>query len=693
MSRLSFQWRTVLLTLLILLVGFAVMIVFVGVTSYSTLAKTSEARLQAITYQLANTCDAAITEALASIITATPNLEYEIAANSATREGWTDALIRQMEHATSLDALYLYFEANAFDGLDARYRNVDYHDASGIYAPLVRIKNGIAVVTTSNTDKHRMYPYFNKVYSATSEIITQPYIDTDTREWVITGAVQIWSPTRQMIGFMAADYRLQALNTYLADFHIFDSNEGIILLCAADGTVAASSRDDYLGKNFFTSLATNELTTDIKSSLTSSTPVFGEGYVASLHGNAMFSAVPFYIGRTGEVLFAVSIIPTAIANVEDNIILRILITLGVITLLVAVAVLFFSVRSATRTITASKENLLEAATAVLSSSTQISGSSEFLANGGVQQAASIEETSATMSQASVSIQANASNTRQALRLSEDASRAAEKGYTRVSELITSMEELSSSSDEIGRIIKIIDDIAFQTNILALNAAVEAARAGDDGLGFAVVAAEVGSLANKSADAAKETASIIEHNLDLSRRGVDSSIEVGAALSNISTKNSEVFALMQQIGTSSEEQARAAAQINIALSQMEDVTQSNAAVAEESSAAANELMRQAKVLEELTRELDQLVSGGSGNVNLTTATDNQRDLPTTTGTRRDLPAAPSTRRNLPTAPPRNLPAPRTPPSATSGRPATPLPQRQPHIVSPNDVIPLEKNNPF
>ena len=240
------------------------------------------------------------------------------------------------------------------------------------------------------------------------------------------------------------------------------------------------------------------------------------------------------------------------------------------------------------------------------SGNSVSSASQSLAEGASDQAASLEETSASLEEMSSMIKRNADNSTRANELAKQARRAAETGATDMQGMSQAMKDINVASDEIAKIIKTIDEIAFQTNILALNAAVEAARAGEAGMGFAVVADEVRNLAQRSAQAAKDTASKIEGAIDKITQGVGINVKVGQVLDEIVSKARQVDELVAEVATASEEQSRGITQVNLAVGQMDKITQSNAANAEESAAAAEELNGQAASLKDSVMELLQLV---------------------------------------------------------------------------------------
>ncbi len=230
-------------------------------------------------------------------------------------------------------------------------------------------------------------------------------------------------------------------------------------------------------------------------------------------------------------------------------------------------------------------------------SREISAGNTDLSSRTEQQAASLEETAASMEELASTVKQNADNARQANQLAASASDVAERGGSAVSEVVSTMQGISASSRKISEIVSVIDGIAFQTNILALNAAVEAARAGEQGKGFAVVAGEVRSLAQRSAQAAKEIKGLIEDSVTKVGAGSQQVERAGSTMQEIVASVKRVTDIMGEISAASEEQSSGIDQVNRAVSQMDEVTQQNAALVEEAAAAAGSLQEQAERLAE------------------------------------------------------------------------------------------------
>jgi len=269
----------------------------------------------------------------------------------------------------------------------------------------------------------------------------------------------------------------------------------------------------------------------------------------------------------------------------------------------------FLARSITGPINRIIAGLTEGADQVNDAAGQVSGASQQLAEGASEQASSLEETSSALEEMAAMTRTNAENAKQANELSGQARGAAQTGDQTMGQLNGAMAAINDSSGEISKIIKVIEEIAFQTNLLALNAAVEAARAGEHGKGFAVVADEVRNLAQRCAQAAKETTSLIEDSVVKAREGTDVAGKVGEALSAIVGDVTKVSDLIDGITKASEEQAQGVEQVNTAMSQMDKVTQQNASGAEECASASEELSAQAQNVKGMVESLIVVVRGG------------------------------------------------------------------------------------
>jgi methyl-accepting chemotaxis protein len=301
-----------------------------------------------------------------------------------------------------------------------------------------------------------------------------------------------------------------------------------------------------------------------------------------------------------------------------------------------------------------RDKLSEIVRAVASGSEQIATASEQLAEGNQdlssrteQQASALEETSSAIEEMNASIKSNADNTTTADQLSREAVVKTEDGTKAVSKMVTSMTEISDSSNRIADIIEVINNIAFQTNLLALNASIEAARAGEQGKGFAVVAVEVRKLAKRSDKAAGEIAAIIKNSNKKVEEGVEIASTAGEVLSEINAAVKKVTALVSEISAASQEQLSSVDQIDQTLSSLDENTQKNAALVEEAASSTEELSAQAQELNSTMQffKLDTH-NGGKRTVKKLTGPQPEKKLLNKPEAKNEKPAATGSKKNEP-----------------------------------------------
>jgi methyl-accepting chemotaxis protein/methyl-accepting chemotaxis protein-1 (serine sensor receptor) len=248
---------------------------------------------------------------------------------------------------------------------------------------------------------------------------------------------------------------------------------------------------------------------------------------------------------------------------------------------------------------------------VVEASSQMSASAQSMSQGAAEQAASLEETSASMEEIAAMTRTNADNSQQAAALMAEAAKVLDHSNQSLADMVGAMDSIKESSNRVSKIIKTIDEIAFQTNILALNAAVEAARAGEAGMGFAVVADEVRNLAQRSAQAARDTTSLIEGAIASSSEGSQRVAQAADSFAAITARVTEVKRLVDSVSVASGQQAHGIDQVLQGIRQMEKVTQTTAATAEQSAAASEQLSNQAGMTMRLVEQLEAMVGHVDG----------------------------------------------------------------------------------
>jgi methyl-accepting chemotaxis protein len=274
--------------------------------------------------------------------------------------------------------------------------------------------------------------------------------------------------------------------------------------------------------------------------------------------------------------------------------------------LIVVAIMIFVVRGISKTLRKMAAELAEGASQIQAATSQVAAASQSLAQASSEQSASLEETSSSSVEVSARTRKNTENSKAAAQVMGTVDARVSDGNVAVDQMVSSMQEITSSSAKISKIIKAIDEIAFQTNILALNAAVEAARAGEAGMGFAVVADEVRNLSHRSAQAAQDTAALIEDSIGKSNEGSTKLQHVTEVIRSITEATAKVKTLVDEVSQGSGEQAKAMEGIAHAVAQMAIATQGTAANAQETAAASQQMAAQAHALSQISAQLRTMV---------------------------------------------------------------------------------------
>ncbi len=501
---------------------------------------------------------------------------------------------------TNLVALWTCWEPDALDAKDASFAGKSGYDQTGRFIPLwYRADSGVTL------DKLADYAKEDSFYLQTKKGERDTLFEPTRQKLGPQEAfvATVTAPVRyngELIAVVGAHVAMSNLQFIVASIHPYGS--GYASLVAPSGRYVAHADKEKIGQQLNL--------TEAQAALASGHVYTRTTYSPALQTDLYEVFVPLQVGESKAPWSLAVSLPMNKILAEANRAMLESILVGVGALLFVAIIVTWLARSLSRPLNRLASHLNEATELVNETSEQMHVSSRSLAEHASHQAASLEETSAALEQMAAMTRGNADSASQAYELAKQVREAADHSVVDMHEMDQATAAIKVSSNNIAKIIKTIDEIAFQTNILSLNAAVEAARAGEAGLGFAVVAEEVRRLAQRSAEAAKETAQKIEESIARTDRGVQVSTQVGEALQNIVEKVRQMDQLVASIAQASKEQSQGIDQMNIAMTQMDKFTQSNAADAQESADCSDKLKSQAAALKEAVHHLSCLISGAS-----------------------------------------------------------------------------------
>ncbi len=609
---LGLKGNIILPLLVIIILGIA-LILFTLISNFtSTSSNLSEEVVNEIGEHYSNLIGRSMDSQLSVARSLVPVMEQAGGKNLLTREDVVDYLQEVMKKNDFIYGIYTCWEPNAFDGKDSEYVGKPYHDKTGRFIPYItRNGNSFKVETALDGEKDTKCEYYKLTKLTNNESILEPYFDNASGENVyMTSIAEPLFIDGKFAGIVGINILMQPLSDILDNINVFEN--GYAYLISANGQILSHPDKNLLGKSLYNQKNTT-IGKKVHSALDSKKSDLFYSTGISSNEEILTTIVPLTFGNTNTSWGVGIAVPKVEVREPITKGLTTGIGVGVVVCTLAILLLFIITGRIVKRIYKINENLSQSSSFVSTAAIQLAATSQELADGSTKQAASLEETSSSMEETTTMVKQNAENTVVASELSYKTKNSTASGAKLMNSMIEKMKNLEESSKQISKIIKVIDTIAFQTNILALNAAIEAARAGEAGRGFSVVADEVRKLAQKSADAAKDTTSIIENNIELSEKAVEVFIESTDSLERITSEIGKVNTLVAEISATSEEQAKGVEQVTSAIENMDDVVQKNAAAAQESAAAAEELQAQSNELEIIVKELDAIVKGNKNKI--------------------------------------------------------------------------------
>lgn len=608
MKTFSMKWRIILPIALVLSVGITAIVVIIAVNYSNTTTRITREQLEATSYRYANETKARLDASLGGVRSLAGMLEGAAGTPTADREAFNRMFRKVITDDNEMFGLFVCFEPNAFDGKDVEFVNVDPYGKTGRYIPfLYKAEGGVRLEKVSNYDVEGDGDFYLILKRTGQETVTSPYaFGIDGKSYIVASMVEPLTNDGRFIGVIGCDVIFDAIAKAVDSISFYES--GYAYMVDHTGLVVAHRNRDILLKPSFDYID-EDFAAVMRQCLSSGQSQVVESTSKVTGVTGIFAVCPFPIGNTGKYWVMVLTAPMqeVMASVTKGVTL--IIGVGALLLVVSLVILYLLVTGIIKALTAINEEITSASEAVARAASDIDEASSSLAEGSTEQAASLEEVSSSLEEMSSMTRQNADNANKTNETTQTTANAVGEGSGAVQDMSRAMSEIDDSADKIKNIIKAIEDIAFQTNLLALNAAVEAARAGEAGKGFAVVADEVRNLAQRSATSAGETTSLIGTTIERVHNGTAIAERLGVCFKEIEDGATSVGRLIDEITSATNEQAMGVDQINTAVAQLDKATQSSAANAETTARSARELNELSSNLNDMVVRLAGLIAGG------------------------------------------------------------------------------------
>jgi methyl-accepting chemotaxis protein len=604
-NRMSLSKRLLLSIGITTSLAFALSIAFLGYRSY-TVAKTNAREMET---QACSLYGIELSSALDNGIVVSKNMSLTIQGlmednADVTREDLISILKSVLKKNPQILAMGLCFEPNAFDGKDNEYKDKPpYHDATGRFIPYIYRANGeIHGEPLVGYDNETDGEYYYRPLREDRQVIVKPYFyEVGGKEIYMTTICLPIKVKNKNIGVVTFDIGLSDIAEQAANLK--PMGDGKVMIASPTGDLIAHPDFDKIGTNIDEANQSNILK-DVARGET----VFLKNTIEDIEMQSVFMPLNLR-GQTEPWVMGISVPEkTVMASARKT--LKWAIIISIVSILILLGITISIIHKTVNGITHITSSLRMITSEVNAASEQVAKVGERQAHIASDIAGNLTDTSSSVEEFTSMTRQNSENSNIAAKLMEEAIESLNNTNENIEKLTTSMSEIKNASNETQRIIKTIDEIAFQTNILALNAAVEAARAGEAGAGFAVVADEVRNLAQQAGNASRSTAALVEDSARKTQDG-DVLVElVSTDFAKIHKHVTDVSDLISEIACASDEQAQGADDINSAVAQASETTQSTAAIAEESSASGQELQAQAISMAENIEDLSNLILGSS-----------------------------------------------------------------------------------